>query len=292
MSAHRAVTGLPTGEAWVTGEPGCLLERQRDGRWTLNALCGAQFLDVALTDTETLAITDSALYQRQDTGWSKLRDVSGGYGVWVNPDGGGRAILTDDALEYRGVVLSFTVTAARQLAVLDGTRVVVATEDGGLHETSLLGSGGNGPVSNFTVRQRLLVDRTTRTFWAFDATGVRSSSVAGQWDDVPFDGGVIDDLSAGFGQVWLVSSGVVHVRDGSGWRPIVRPARSFNRVAAIDANRAFAFENGGSSEVLATDGTSTPFDTPPFEPELEVEVFGGDLWLLGTNGLVRHPLPR
>ncbi|MFT3707719.1 MAG: hypothetical protein QM817_08635 [Archangium sp.] len=295
LSYHSGVSGLPTGEAWIVGEPGCLLERQTDAGWALSPLCGVSFLDFSI-GAETLAVSANGLYQRQETGWTKLKDVPGAAGVWANPDGG-RAILTDDSLEYRGVTLSFTVSQAFHLVVLDGSRVVVVTEDGQLMDTSLLGAGGNGPSFNFmTPRPRVVVDRTTRTFWAHDSTQVRSSNVAGQWDDAFFDagsdGGVIEDLSAGFGQVWVAARGSVFIREGSSWRELPRPGRSFGRVVALDGDRVFAYESGSPvAEIINRDGTSVEIEAPPLDPQFQVAVMNGDLWVLGSEGLLRHSIP-
>lgn len=299
-SEHRAVTALPTGEAWVTSDVGCVSSRAPDGGWTSLVDC-ARFVDFSIGN-EIIAATDDSIYVRGPTGWVVDRGgYSGVYGVWTNPDGGGRAVLSDDALEYRRAQLPAAIANGRSLTVLDETRAVVVFDDGSILDTNLT-TGTNGSTAQLDRGARVVVDRTTRTFWArsqTDANNVATSRLwrsdsAGAWAEVDAGAGTVPlDVAVGFGRTWIVALDGVYFLDSDGsWVRIFRANVAFSRAIVIDETRAYASTYGGPAFVIdSTNRTATEFDFVPFDPA-RVEVVGGEIWVLGaTEGLIRRAVP-
>ncbi len=291
-SYHHGVWSPPSGDAWVVGERGCILQRDA-GVWVPRSACAVGFEDFS-TEPRFAAITENALYERGPDGWAFVKSLTTGQrSFWAFPDGGGYAYLSESRLETPRGVLPVSFDDARRMFVVSEDRVVIARANGTLLDTNLRGSSSVSFDAGVVISS--LSGEADGTVWAAGAAGVvlRSSS-AGVWtvEDVglTFD---ISELALGFGRQWALSGNQLATRQlGMGWTKHTLTQGAFERVVPIDAQTALLFRDDNVSALRVTSGFEVQvIGAPPTRLSGRIVMRGDEVWAAGwEGGLVRFPI--
>lgn len=287
----RGVWSPPSGNAWMVGDRGCILERDA-GVWVPRSDCAVGFQDFA-TEPRLAAVTLDALYHRTATGWVKDKDLAGDQvSLWENPDGGGFAHLTGANLYYGDARLPPTLAGATLMHVVSEQQVVIATSGKLLLTTNLI----NGALSSFDAGvqiSRLVGDPDGATVWAAGQGGALFHSTStGGWtlESTGLTDG-LTDFAIGFGRQWALSGTGLATRpiDGA-WS--VAPENNFDRVVPLDANRAMIINSLYDALIVDSFFATRPTSPPPDLLSGRIQVKGSEIWALGNQGgLVRFPIP-
>ncbi len=288
-SYHRGVWSPPSGEAWVVGERGCILERDA-GVWVPRSACAVGFEDFS-TEPRFAAITDDALYERGANGWAFVKSLTTGQrSFWAYPDGGGYAYLSADRLETPAGVLPVSFNDARRMFVVSEERVVIARANGTLLDTDLR---GKAPVSfDAGVLISSFSGEADGTVWAAGSAGVvLRSTVAGVWtpEDVGLTGD-ISELALGFGRQWALSGNRLATRQlGAAWTQHTLTQGAFERVVPIDAQTALLFRDDNTAALeVKSNFVVREIGAPPTKLGGRIVVRGDEVWGAGwEGGLVR-----
>ncbi len=284
-SYHRGVWSPSSGDAWVVGDRGCILERDA-GVWVPRSACAVGFEDFS-TEPRFAAITDNALYERGADGWVFVDDLpTGQRSFWAYPDGGGYAFLSATQLSTSAGTLPVSFNDAQRMFVVSEGRVVIARANGTLLDTDLR---GKAPVSfDAGVVINSLSGEADGTVWAAENSGVvlRSNS-AGEWmtEDVGLTGD-ISELALGFGRQWALSGSQLATRQlGAAWTKHTLVQGAFERVVPIDAQTALLFrdDNNTALEVKAN-FVVKEIGAPPTMLRSRIVVRGDEVWAAGWEG--------
>ena len=295
-SYHLGVWAPPSGNAWMVGERGCILERDA-GAWVPRSPCAVGFEDFA-AEPRLFAVTASALYERSNAGWAFVRNLEPGQvALWENPDGGGFAHLSATHLWRNTTQLPVTLEGATSMHVVSENRVVVAQSNGLLVDANLL----NGSSSAFDAGVLIfsLTGEPDGTVWAAGDQGTLFHSTnATNWTQEIITGYTerITGFETAFGRQWAIAGGnVVATRatDGGSWSTFSLVTGLFHRIVPVDADNAVLLGGTDVALSISSSFSLTPTTPPPVEVRGRVIVRGGELWTLGFEGggVLRVPWP-
>ena len=284
----------PSGDAWVVGERGCILQRQ-GATWVPRSGCAVGFEDVASVP-QLFGVTIDGLWGRTDAGWTKVKSLPPGQvALWERPDGGGFAHLTADSLSSNAARLPLTLSGATGMYVASDQRVVIRTAGKQLIDTNLI-DGARITFDAGVSLSTLTGNAQDGTVWAAGERGtVLRSETPGSW--IAESSGVttdIGDLSVGFGRVWVLSGDTLATRTSSGaWSSTVLNEGAFTRVLALDADSALLMRGIEAAVRINASFLTTPLSPPPTDLTGALFLRGDEVWGVGFyGGVVRFRVPR
>ncbi|MDP1821659.1 MAG: hypothetical protein Q8L48_00370 [Archangium sp.] len=295
-SYHFGVWAPPSGNAWMVGERGCILERDA-GAWVPRSPCAVGFEDFAAVP-RLFAITSSALYERSNSGWDLVRTLEPGQvALWENPDGGGFAHLSATRLRWNALLLPMTFSGATSMYVASENRVVVAQDNGLLVDTNFFDGGTRAFDAGVLILS--LTGEPDGTVWAAGEQGVLFRSTnATNWTREIITGytGRITDFQTAFGRQWAVAGGnevATRTADGGSWAVHTFSPGVFHRVVPVDDQRALLLGDSEHALRITSSFAEMTLSPPPVEVKGRVIMQGDELWTLGWagGGVLRFPVP-
>lgn len=296
-SYHLGVWAPPSGNAWMVGERGCVLERDA-GAWVPRSPCAVGFEDFAAVP-RLFAVTSSALYERRNSGWEYVRILEPGQvALWENPDGGGFVHLSATHLWRDTTQHAMTFEDATSMYVVSENRVVVAQRNGLLVDVDFFSAGSSTFDAGVLVLS--LTGEPDGTVWAAGEQGTLFHSTnATNWTREFITGYTerITDFETAFGRQWAIAGGnVVATRttDGGSWTTHSFTPGVFHRIVPVDGERALLVGDPQLAlRITAASFASTPIAPPPVEVQGRILLQGDELWTLGHagGGVLRYPLP-